>query len=124
MRTSFVPVLVFLMCSSFVQSVSAKPKHVFMLMDGSVVKSKPTSGFYVEGIASGTGIRPTSGVEGGKDADLCTSSGQFLLELSTGHVFSPIEGREPIPPYVRGCKPSTKFVPSDREVVCFEGRHQ
>jgi hypothetical protein len=105
-------------------AADAKPKHVFMLMDGSVVKTKPASVFYVEGIASGTGINPTTGVEGGRDADLCSAGGQFALELSTGHIFRPQEGREEIPPFVHGCMRSGAFVPENREVVCFVGRHR
>jgi hypothetical protein len=106
--------------ASFAKS---KPKHVYMKMDGTVVKTKPTTGFFVEGTADGAGIRPTSGVQGGRDADLCTTgSPQFFLELSDGHIFQPQEGRLPLPPYVHGC--GGNFVPSNREVVCFVGLPQ
>ena len=93
-----------------------------MMMDGKISSTKPTSGFYVEGYRSGNGIMPTSGVNGGKDADLCVSSSpQYWLELSEGNVPNPAVGRPPLTPLVRGCMKSKQFVPANREVICHIG---
>ena len=122
MRRTFIAVAILIIVVLFasIAVATTKPKHVYMKMDGTVVKTKPTSGFFVEGTPDGPGIRPTSGVQGGKDADLCsTARPQYLLELSDGHIFQPQEGRLPIPPYVHGCMANRMLVPSNREVVCF-----
>lgn len=127
MATRISAILVLIASVFFAEGIDGKTaKHVFMTMTGSVVAKKPTAGFFVEGIASGTGIRPTRGVEGGKDADLCTTpSPQNMLELESGHIFQPQEGRLPLPPYVHGCMTAKGvFVPANHEVVSFVGLPQ
>src|SRR5258706_10241906 len=101
-------------------AVPKKPTKVYMMMDGKISSTKPTSGFYVEGYRSGNGIMPTSGVNGGKDADLCRSSTspQYWLELSEGNVPNPAGGRPPFTALVRPCLKTSQFGPTSTEQPC------